>query len=157
MALIRFQRIYTINIIIDFISCKVDYQVLTQSNNINLFYVFWGFINQSIIFILINHIQRYREDINIHITNTEIDINIYTVYTTKTWVWDSLENKRFIYISYIVTVCVFVRHLFSWYPFYFDFHIARIIFDVSSGFYLWNINNTKVDICNKWSSLLLKT
>jgi hypothetical protein len=34
----------------------------------------------------------------------------------------------------IVTVCVFVRHLFSWYPFYFDFHSARIIFDVSSGF-----------------------
>ena len=29
------------------------------------------FTNQSIIFILINHIQRYREDINIHITNTE--------------------------------------------------------------------------------------
>ena len=27
--------------------------------------------NQSIIFILINHIQRYREDINIHITNTK--------------------------------------------------------------------------------------
>ena len=36
----------------------------------------------------------------------------------------------------IVTVCVFVRHLFSFYPFYFDFHSARIIFDVSSGFYL---------------------
>ena len=49
----------------------------------------------------------------------------------------------------IVTVCVFVRHLFSWYPFYFDFHRARIIFDVSSGFYLWNINNTKADICKK--------
>jgi hypothetical protein len=49
----------------------------------------------------------------------------------------------------IVTVCVFVRHLFSWYPFYFDFHSARIIFEVSSGFYLWNINNTKADICNK--------
>ena len=42
----------------------------------------------------------------------------------------------------IVTVCVFVRHLFSFYPFYFDFHSARIIFDVSSGFYLWNINKT---------------
>ncbi len=28
-------------------------------------------INQSIIFILINHIQWYREDIHIHITNTE--------------------------------------------------------------------------------------
>ena len=49
----------------------------------------------------------------------------------------------------IVTVCVFVRHLFSWYPFYFDFHSTRIIFDVSSGFYLWNINNTKADICKK--------
>ena len=42
----------------------------------------------------------------------------------------------------IVTVCVFVRHLFSFYPFYFDFHSARIIFDVSSGFYLCNINKT---------------
>ena len=49
----------------------------------------------------------------------------------------------------IVTVCGFVRHLFSWYPFYFDFHSARIIFYVSSGFYLWNINNTKADICKK--------
>jgi hypothetical protein len=29
-----------------------------------------------------------------------ISINIYTVYTTKTWVWDSLENKRFIHITY---------------------------------------------------------
>jgi hypothetical protein len=43
---------------------------------------------------------------------------------------------------HIVTVCVFVRHLFSFYPFYFDFQSARIIFDVSSGFYLWNINKT---------------
>jgi hypothetical protein len=52
-------------------------------------------------------------------------------------------------VTLIVTVCVFVRHLFSWYPFYFDFHSARIIFDMSSGFYLWNINNTKADICKK--------
>ena len=42
----------------------------------------------------------------------------------------------------IVTVCVFVCHLFSFYPFYFDFHSARIIFDMSSGFYLWNVNRT---------------
>jgi hypothetical protein len=42
----------------------------------------------------------------------------------------------------IVTVCVFVCHLFSFYPFYFNFHSARIIFDVFSGFYLWNINKT---------------
>jgi hypothetical protein len=39
------------------------------------------------------------------------------------------QNTKMIY----VTVCVFVRHLFSWYPFYFDFHSARIIFDVSFG------------------------
>jgi hypothetical protein len=45
-------------------------------------------------------------------------------------------------IKHIVMVCVFVCHLFSFYPFYFDFHSARIIFDVSSGFYLWNINKT---------------
>ena len=44
--------------------------------------------------------------------------------------------------SIIVTVCVFVRHLFSFYPSYFDFYSARIIFDVSSGLYLWNINKT---------------
>ena len=30
------------------------------------------------------------------------------------------------------------RYVFSFYLFYFDFHSARIIFDVSSGFYLWN-------------------
>ena len=57
--------------------------------------------------------------------------------------WSSITNG-------VVTVCVFVRHLFSWYPFYCDFHSARIIFDVSSGFYLWNINNVKADICKKW-------
>ena len=39
-------------------------------------------------------------------------------------------------------VCVFVCHLFSFYPCYFDFHSAGIIFDVSSGIYLWNINKT---------------
>jgi hypothetical protein len=54
---------------------------------------------------------------------------------------ESADRGRSI-IQVIVTVCVFVRHLFSFYPFYFDFHSARIIFDVSSGFYLWNINQT---------------
>ena len=45
-------------------------------------------------------------------------------------------------VMYIVTVCVFVCHVFSYHPFYFDFHSTRIIFDVSSGFYLWNVNRT---------------
>ena len=43
---------------------------------------------------------------------------------------------------HIVTVCVFVCHVFSYHPLYFYFHSARIIFDVSSGFYLWNVNRT---------------
>ena len=42
----------------------------------------------------------------------------------------------------IVPVCVFVCHMFSHHPFYFDFHSARIMFDVSSGFYFWNVNRT---------------
>ena len=54
-----------------------------------------------------------------------------------------LQGKKFALSSTsIVTVCVFVRRLFLFYPFYFDFHSARNIFDVSSGFYLWNINKT---------------
>ena len=59
----------------------------------------------------------------------------YHVYT---------EKKLFEFLKYnnIVTVCVFVCHMFSYHPFYFDFHSARIIFDVSSGFYFWNVNRT---------------
>ena len=63
-------------------------------------------------------------------------------------------------LSIIVTVCVFVCHVFSHHPFYFDFHSARIIFDVSSGFYLWNVNRTSVKnvkVCfyrRKYHSLL---
>jgi hypothetical protein len=34
------------------------------------------------------------------------------------------------------------RYVFSYHPFYFDFHSAHIIFDVSSGFYFWNVNRT---------------
>jgi len=34
------------------------------------------------------------------------------------------------------------RYMFSYHPFYFDFHSAHIIFDVSSGFYFWNVNRT---------------
>ena len=52
------------------------------------------------------------------------------------------KKRKLDLLASIVTVCVFVRHLFSFYPFYFDFHSARIIFDVSSAFYLWNINKT---------------
>jgi hypothetical protein len=56
--------------------------------------------------------------------------------------WSIFVRMSVLPLILIVTVCVFVCHLFSFYPFYFDFHSARIIFDVSSGFYLWNINRT---------------
>jgi hypothetical protein len=42
----------------------------------------------------------------------------------------------------IITVCVFVRHLFSLYPFYFDFHSARIIFDVLLIVWVGNAKQT---------------
>jgi hypothetical protein len=42
----------------------------------------------------------------------------------------------------IVPVYVFVCHMFPYHPFYFDFHSARVIFDVSSSFYFWNVNRT---------------
>jgi hypothetical protein len=61
---------------------------------------------------------------------------------TKFKMFREKVNMDFYFVGIIVTVCVFVRHLFSFYPSYFYFHSARIIFDVSSGFYLWNINKT---------------
>jgi hypothetical protein len=60
-------------------------------------------------------------------------IYIVLLFTYQTW---SLAVKC------IVPVCVFACHMFSYHPFYFDFHSARIIFDVSSGFYFWNVNRT---------------
>ena len=52
-------------------------------------------------------------------------------------------------LSHVRVCTLSSRYVFSWNPFYFDFHSARIIFDVSSGFYLLNINNMKADICKK--------
>jgi hypothetical protein len=82
-------------------------------------------------------------------SKSEIDRKSFIVYSGKAADELGLTAEHFKNSPSIVTVCVFVRHLFSWYPFYFDFHSARIIFDVSSGFYLWNINNTKADISIK--------
>jgi hypothetical protein len=44
--------------------------------------------------------------------------------------------------SFLLSLKLSSRYVFSYHPFYFDFHSARIIFDVSSGFYLWNVNMT---------------
>jgi hypothetical protein len=52
------------------------------------------------------------------------------------------RRTRFANACSIVTVCVFVCHMFLYHPFYFDFHSACVIFDVSSGFYFWNVNRT---------------
>ena len=78
-------------------------------------------------------------------------------FTLQLFDWFKLDKGSFIWIEYyspiksnschwldkyIVQVCVFVCHMFSYHPFYLDFHSARIIFDVSSGFYFWNVNRT---------------
>jgi hypothetical protein len=42
----------------------------------------------------------------------------------------------------IFPVYVFVCHMFPYHPFYLDFHSARVVFDVSSSFYFWNVNRT---------------
>jgi hypothetical protein len=76
----------------------------------------------------------------------QVLFNRHTTKRSTTIATKTKLMKRFISNSIIVTVCVFVRHLFSWYPFYFDFHSARIIFDVSSGFYL-NFAITNIDRC----------
>ena len=71
--------------------------------------------------------------------------NLFLIHETQKNLIKSAKAR----VTGIVTVCVFVCHLFSFYPFYFDFHSVRIIFDVSSGFYLWNINKTTADICKR--------
>ena len=49
------------------------------------------------------------------------------------------KDKDTITYTYRHGICV---HMFSYHPFYFDFHSARVIFDVYSGFYFWNVNRT---------------
>ena len=52
----------------------------------------------------------------------------------------STTRAHEMYVTIIVPVYVFVCHMFSYHPFYFDFHSAHVIFNVSSGFYFWNVN-----------------
>ena len=77
----------------------------------------------------------YRSKTKVHHASWQFDTTCaahYHVYT---------EKKLFEFLKYnnIVTVCVFVCHMFSYHPFCFDFHSAHVIFDVSFGFYFWNI------------------
>ena len=51
-----------------------------------------------------------------------------------------------------------IYHMFLYHPFYFDFHSARVIFDVSSSVSIsGTLTGLKRDICQKCSRLLLKT
>jgi hypothetical protein len=93
---------------------------------------------------------------NEHICSMCIKSN--KVSKQEVWIW--WVQKRFprygVPITGIVTVCVFVCHVSSYHPFYFDFHSARIIFDVSSGFYLWNVNRTTTWHLQKMLKLAFK-
>jgi hypothetical protein len=69
--------------------------------------------------------------------------------TGRAGVWEADDIVQF----YIDSVCVFVCHRFSYHPFYFDFHSARVIFDVSSGFYFWIILHlNKITECLKMTT-----
>ena len=49
------------------------------------------------------------------------------------------------------------RYVFSYvYPFYFEFHGARVIFDVSSGFYFCNVNRTPTLVLSKMFKVAFK-
>jgi hypothetical protein len=48
------------------------------------------------------------------------------------------------------------RYMFSYHPFYFDFHSARVIFDVSSDFFFWNLNRTPTWHLSKMSKVAFK-
>jgi hypothetical protein len=88
----------------------------------------------------------YYNDTSVNSNHVVVDVNKSIVCNE---IETNVENVDFKYdfnmlniLTGIVTVCVFVCHVFSYHPFYFDFHSARIIFDVSSCFYLWNVNRT---------------
>ena len=64
-------------------------------------------------------------------------------------------------LALISDILLSSQYMFSYHPFYFDFHSARVIFDVSSDFYFWNVNRTptnlveiripkKFSICSSW-------
>jgi hypothetical protein len=76
------------------------------------------------------------------ISNAQFDIKESTKPTSYKLLHDRILETLSCF-ECIVTVCVFVCDLFSFYPLYFDFHCARIIFHESSGFYLSNINKTR--------------
>ena len=78
----------------------------------------------------------YRSKTKVHHASWQFDTTYIIMCTQKKKLFEFLKYNN------IVTVCVFVCHMFSYHPFYFDFHSARIIFDVSSGFYFWNVNRT---------------
>jgi hypothetical protein len=59
-------------------------------------------------------------------------------------------------VHFIVTVCVFVCHMFSYHPFYFDFHSAPVICGVSSGFYFWNVHRTPTWYLSKMFKVAFK-
>ena len=47
-------------------------------------------------------------------------------------------------------------YVFSYHPFYFDFHSAHVIFDVSSGFNFWNVNRTPMWHLSKMFKVVFK-
>ena len=66
-------------------------------------------------------------------------VNCSCSWITFTFVTRIIQS---LYFESILTIQVSSRYVFSYPPFYFDFHSARVILDVSSGFYFCNVNRT---------------
>jgi hypothetical protein len=63
-----------------------------------------------------------------------------------------MEDSLWHWMKYYISS----RYVFSYYPFYFDFHSAHVIFDVSSGFYFWNVNRTPMWHLSKMFTVAFK-
>jgi hypothetical protein len=85
-------------------------------------------------------------------TTFKIVFTFFSAETTCTARWHVfyIRNRHISVSSFVCkyyqwfhdSLYVFVCHMFSYHPFYFDLHSARVIFDVSYGFYFWNVNRT---------------
>ena len=82
----------------------------------------------------VGHTCMYMKDTFVQISATELDtfqhLNDYQEHQLS---FIELISSRYMF-SYF--------HMFSYHPFYFEFHSARVIFEVSFGFYFWNVNRT---------------
>jgi hypothetical protein len=127
-----------------------------KTSHFRIIYSFPSRISALLMFFLVLKPQCTAKWHVFYIRNRHISVSSF-VYKYDQWphdsymtgragVWEADDIVKF-YIAlleFFPATLLSSRYVFSWYPFYFNFHSAHIIF------YLWNINNTKADICKIW-------